>query len=111
MPIILIVLVKIISDFWKWLSKISGKENTFADEETLKDFFQVSMDNPASRNIRVKIKEKHILHESLAEFLGVPEVNFKCHARANQCIFFSKSVYKKNIYFLIKILVTHLILK
>lgn len=56
------------------MRKLGGDEKSFISEEILKELFQVGMDNPASRAICIKMREKRVLYYKLAEFLGVPEV-------------------------------------
>lgn len=44
-------------------------------EEIVKELFQIGMDNPASKAICIKMREKRVHYYKLAEFLQVPAVS------------------------------------
>ncbi|KAG8248863.1 hypothetical protein J6590_032436 [Homalodisca vitripennis] len=68
---------KIAVDFCEWLRELGGSEKSFINEEILKELFQIGMDNPASRALCIKRKEKMVLYYKLAEFLRVPKKSFQ----------------------------------
>lgn len=76
------------------MRKLGGDEKSFISEEILKELFQVGMDNPASRAICIKMREKRVLYYKLAEFLGVPEVIIQLQTI---CIFVNFINYVYNI--------------
>ncbi|XP_054265743.1 uncharacterized protein LOC128988463 [Macrosteles quadrilineatus] len=60
---------KIAVDFCKWIKELGGDEKSFISEEIVKELFQIGMDNPASRAICMKTREKKVLYYNLATFL------------------------------------------
>uniref|UniRef100_A0A1B6L837 Uncharacterized protein n=1 Tax=Graphocephala atropunctata TaxID=36148 RepID=A0A1B6L837_9HEMI len=68
---------KIAVDFCEWLRELGGSEKSFINEEILKELFQIGMDNPASRAICIKRREKMVLYYKLAVFLRVPKKSFE----------------------------------